>query len=117
MPLMTPIGTAISAARPLMISVPTIEFSIPPPASPTGVGMWVKKARFSDWMPWLTTKNSTSASGTSASSTAPAQNPTNNDDSILRRVVALMRSPRASTGSAARSRSATCSRSGAATWS
>ena len=95
-----PIGTAITAARPLSISVPTIAFAMPPPVSPTGVGMCVKKARLSDRMPWLTTKNRTNASGISASSTAPAQKPTNSDDSSLRRLVAVMRlSGRCSGGS------------------
>ncbi len=48
MPLITPIGTAITAASPASISVPTTALAMPPPASPTGVGMCVKNATFSD---------------------------------------------------------------------
>ena len=55
MPLITPIGTAISDPRPTRINVPTIELAIPPPGSPTGLGMWVKKSRLRAEMPWLTT--------------------------------------------------------------
>ena len=47
-PLRIPIGTANSDPRPERISVPTMAFAMPPPASPTGVGMCVKKATFSD---------------------------------------------------------------------
>ena len=38
-----------------MISVPTMALAMPPPISPTGFGICVKKSRFSDWIPWLTT--------------------------------------------------------------
>ena len=36
---MTPIGTAISAASPVRISVPTMALAMPPPGSPTGCGI------------------------------------------------------------------------------
>jgi hypothetical protein len=50
-PLRMPMGTAIAAARPVSIKVPTIAFAIPPPGSPTGRGLCVKKSRLSDWTP------------------------------------------------------------------
>jgi hypothetical protein len=52
---MTPIGTAPSAASPVTISDPTIALAIPPPVSPTGVGMRVKNAQFSEATPCLIT--------------------------------------------------------------
>ena len=57
---------------------------MPPPGSPTGFGMCVKKSRLTARMPWLTTKNRMKASGTSAIRTDSAQKPTNADDSSLR---------------------------------
>ena len=74
MPLMMPTGIASSEPSPVRISVPTMALAMPPPGSPTGSGMCVKKSRLSAWMPWLTTKNRMNASGTSASSTDSAQN-------------------------------------------
>ena len=38
-----------------MISEPTMAFAIPPPDSPTGVGMCRKKPTFSDATPCVTT--------------------------------------------------------------
>src|SRR5829696_2645563 len=84
-----PIGIAISDPSPVRMRVPTIEFAIPPPASPTGAGMCVKNSMFSARMPWDTTKNKIIASGINASRTAPAQNATNSDDSALRLIIAL----------------------------
>ena len=52
-----PIGTANSDPSPVKISVPTMALAMPPPVSPTGFGIFVKKSRLSDEMPWLTTKN------------------------------------------------------------
>ena len=34
-----------------MMPEPTMEFAMPPPFSPTGAGMWVKKARLSELAP------------------------------------------------------------------
>ena len=48
MPLMMPMGMARSAPRPDSMSVPTIAFAMPPPGSPTGTGIFVKKFQFSD---------------------------------------------------------------------
>src|SRR5205085_1944124 len=70
-----PTGTASSAARPMRMPVPTIAFAIPPPVSPTGFGIWVKKARSRAGTPRTNTKNSTMARGTSATRTAAAQSP------------------------------------------
>ena len=39
----------------MSISVPTIALAIPPPVSPTGLGIFVKKSQFSDEKPcWMT---------------------------------------------------------------
>ena len=38
---------AISEPRPVSISVPTMALAMPPPASPTGRGIWVKNAKLS----------------------------------------------------------------------
>src|SRR5437868_14929816 len=83
-PLMTPIGIAISDPNEVTRRVPTIALAMPPPGSPTGLGIWVKKPTFSDWMPWLTTKNSTNASGTRAMSTDRPQNATNSEETTFR---------------------------------
>src|SRR5207245_3758679 len=72
-PLTIPTGTAGAAARPSRISVPTIALAIPPPGSPTGFGIWVKKAGRRAGSPWRTTKNRMSPSGTSARTTEAAQ--------------------------------------------
>ncbi len=50
-PLTTPIGMAITDPRPARIRVPTIEFASPPPVSPTGFGILVKKSRLTARMP------------------------------------------------------------------
>ena len=48
----TPIGTAISVAMPVMIRVPTIAFSIPPPVwNDRGTGVFVKKSTLSAGRP------------------------------------------------------------------
>ena len=39
----------------MRISVPTIAFAIPPPVSPTGFGIFVKKSQFSEEKPCLRT--------------------------------------------------------------
>jgi hypothetical protein len=50
-PLMTPMGIAMVAASPVSTSVPTNALSIPPPVSPTGRGIWVKKPIFNACTP------------------------------------------------------------------
>jgi len=52
---MPPIGTAKSAAIPMRISVPTMALAIPPPVSPTGFGILVKKSQFNAPAPSLIT--------------------------------------------------------------
>jgi hypothetical protein len=47
MPTGTPMRLAIASKMP----DPRIEFAIPPPTSPTGFGIWVKKARLSELAP------------------------------------------------------------------
>ncbi len=54
-PAITPTGTANAEATPMRISVPTIALAIPPPVSPTGFGIFVKKSQLSDENPlWST---------------------------------------------------------------
>ncbi len=54
-PEMIPIGIARVAAIPIRISVPTIALAMPPPASPTGLGIFVKKSQLSEEKPcWMT---------------------------------------------------------------
>ena len=48
-----PTGTAMAAARPTMITEPTMALEMPPPGMPGGVGTWVRKAHDSAWMPRL----------------------------------------------------------------
>jgi hypothetical protein len=57
---------------------------MPPPGSPTGLGMLVKNSTLRACSPWLRTKNRMNASGTSAISTEPAQKATNSHDTNLR---------------------------------
>ena len=44
-----------ATAMPISISVPTMAFAMPPPGSPTGFGIFVKKSQFSEENPCLTT--------------------------------------------------------------
>src|SRR5580658_571466 len=48
-----PIGMPIKLANPSSTPEPTMEFAIPPPFSPSGFGIWVKKARFSELAPLI----------------------------------------------------------------
>ncbi len=55
MPAIRPIGTAIAEAIPIRYRVPSIAFAMPPPFSPTGLGIFVKKSQLSDENPfWIT---------------------------------------------------------------
>src|SRR5882672_3229812 len=73
---MTPTGTATSAARPMSTRVPRMAFAMPPPGSPTGFGIWVKKSRFTAVSPCRATKNSRKPSGARASPTDSTQKAT-----------------------------------------
>ena len=55
MPLIIPTGIASTAPSPVTMSEPTIALAMPPPVSPTGLGICVKKLRLSDVMPCVTT--------------------------------------------------------------
>src|SRR3954453_23167145 len=55
MPQRQPTGTANAAAIPMRISVPAMALAMPPPLSPTGFGIFVKKSKFSAPNPSLTT--------------------------------------------------------------
>ena len=39
----------------MSVSVPTMAFAMPPPGSPTGFGIFVKKSQLSEEKPCLTT--------------------------------------------------------------
>ena len=51
-PPRTPTGMPMSEASPRSSSVPTMALAMPPPASPTGFGSWVKKSQFTDPAPF-----------------------------------------------------------------
>ena len=46
-----PTGTSMAAASPTMMRLPTMAFDIPPPGTPAGVGVWVKKSADKAWIP------------------------------------------------------------------
>ena len=69
-PAPTPIGTAISAAMPTIITEPRIAGPTPPPGTPTGVGRFVRKDRLIAGAPCMTTSATIRASGTRANTTA-----------------------------------------------
>jgi len=46
-----PSGIPIRLAMPSTTPEPTIEFAMPPPVSPTGTGVCVKNAQFSELAP------------------------------------------------------------------
>jgi hypothetical protein len=50
-PANIPVGIANRPPRAQTINVPTMEFDIPPPISPTGWGRWVKKSTFRELIP------------------------------------------------------------------
>ena len=116
---MMPVGMAKSAPSPTMISVPTMALAMPPPVSPTGFGIWVKKSTLSARTPSLTTKKKMKASGTSATAIDSPQKPTKTADFALRQVADVMRRPRARRGLSAAAdaflTTGSCSRSGRAT--
>ena len=55
MPLTMPTGIANRPPSPTTVSEPRIAFAMPPPGSPTGLGISVKKLRLSDETPWDST--------------------------------------------------------------
>ena len=54
-PQMQPMGTARNDAMAISTTVPKIALAMPPPTSPTGLGICVKNAQFSDPAPCLIT--------------------------------------------------------------
>ena len=71
-PQVMPMGTAMSAARPMRMPVPTMALAIPPPVSLTGFGISVKKAQLRAGRPCRRTKKRMKASGTRATTTESA---------------------------------------------
>src|SRR5512133_359822 len=71
-----PIGKPIRLATPTMSSVPTMACSTPPPDSPAGAGIWVKKASERLPAPLSTRLARMKISGRSAATTAPIISPT-----------------------------------------
>ncbi len=53
-PPSTPTGTPTTAACASRTNVPTMALAMPPPASPTGLGTWVKNARLIELNPCFT---------------------------------------------------------------
>ena len=66
---------------------------MPPPLSPTGFGICVKKSIFSACTPCLITKKRMNDSGTSATSTDSPQNATKHEDRTLRQAVRVIMPP------------------------
>src|SRR5271156_2931835 len=64
-PAPTPRGTPRMLARARMNADPTIAFAIPPPASPTGFGVCVRKAQLSDPTPRYTRQAKIANNGSS----------------------------------------------------
>ena len=81
-----------------------MALAMPPPGSPTGVGMCVKKSSVSACTPRVTAKKRMKASGTSANSTAMPQSAVMTKETPLRTRGLLMRAPPAAltTGAARR---------------
>src|SRR5208283_4256365 len=74
MPEPMPNGSPIRLATAKISPVPTIAFAIPPPTSPGGFGVWVRKARFTEPIPLITRYTKMASSGTSTSTTASTAN-------------------------------------------
>ena len=66
----TPAGSAIAVAMPVMMTVPTMAFLIPPPEAPNGAAFWVKKSTFRAGIARFATEMRTIASTAAASSAA-----------------------------------------------
>ncbi len=65
-----PTGTAMAAARPTMITAPTMALEIPPPGIPAGMGTWVKKSTDRAWIPRDVVYATSATSGASEMATA-----------------------------------------------
>ena len=70
---MNPMGSAITAASPSMMSDPTKALTMPPPGIPAGVGRWVKKLTDHEPIPLLIVRMTIEISGTSAMHSARPQ--------------------------------------------
>ena len=68
-PLKMPTGMARAPPWPTSISVPTIALAMPPPGSPTGFGIFVKKSPVQRLEPLPDDQPETSTSGISAMTT------------------------------------------------
>ena len=69
-PAPMPIGSPMMHATPTMIRVPTMAWTTPPPLSPAGTGVWVKKSRLMLLAPLMTRSNRIRNSGSTASTVA-----------------------------------------------
>jgi hypothetical protein len=92
-PAPTPSGTPMRQAIPTMYKVPAMPFPTPPPVSPTGAGMAVKKLQSSPAIPREITSQSSETSGTSATPSASAQSPVINQLTARRVRIDLMPRP------------------------
>jgi hypothetical protein len=75
-PAAMPIGRPIRLATPTMMSVPTMACATPPPVSPAGAGIFVKKSSERLPAPFATRLSRMNTSGSSATITAPIMRPT-----------------------------------------
>src|SRR5262245_14189532 len=62
-----------------------MAFAMPPPISPTGFGIWVKKSKLTAPSPWRATKKSRNPSGASASPTERIEKATTSRETRRRR--------------------------------
>src|SRR5580693_6850184 len=75
MPAPIPIGTPIRLAINRIKAEPAMALAIPPPASPTGFGVCVRKAQLMDPMPLYTRYPKIAPSGSKTRITAPTARP------------------------------------------
>jgi hypothetical protein len=66
-----PSGTPMAQASPTMIIVPTMACLKPPPLSPSGTAVFVKKFQSSEPAPFMISMPRIAASGRMASAAAP----------------------------------------------
>jgi hypothetical protein len=81
-----------------MMSVPTMALAMPPPVSPTGFGICVKKSTFSAWMPFADDEEEDEGERDQRHRDRQPAEADEDADFALRQVADVMRSPRARPG-------------------
>src|SRR5207244_787597 len=89
----TPIGRPITLATPTISRVPTMACTTPPPVSPAGAGVLVKKSSERLPAPFITKVIRMKINGSSATMTAPTISPTIRLLKTRRRMRRFMRGP------------------------